>query len=99
MVSEFIPMVSGEYALTEYTRLMIGIQGLPLLPYRYIDHREALNSFSAIDRLIMLKIKRGYFGIAENALFIGYHYRKQQRDEAKDHTRQSKIFVELISPF
>ena len=99
MVSEFIPIVSGEYALTEYTRLMIGIQGLPLLPYRYTDHRDALNSFSAIDRLIMLKIKRGYFGIAENALFIGYHYRKLQRDEAKDHTQQSKIFVELISPF
>jgi hypothetical protein len=98
--SDFIPIVTADYQLTNNTQFMFGMQGIPFLPYKHWDRVDKNQTFNQTDYLAMVKFRAEYFGIRDNTLFVGYQRSKQDFSRAGQlDTQQTTIFVELISPF
>ncbi|MEE2659866.1 MAG: hypothetical protein VX733_15265 [Candidatus Latescibacterota bacterium] len=97
--TEFIPIVSGEYALTPKTRFMLGAQGVPLFNYKRWDRKDKAGTFNQTDYLGMLKIQSEYFGF-DSSFFIGYQRTRREfsRFKSRDYKRGT-LFAELIAPF
>ena len=98
--SDFIPVLTAGHELTANSRIMLGVQGLPLLPFKHVDWRHSVNSYDSHDYLIMFNIQREYFGIPDNSIFIGYQKSKKVfPNGSQPRIDRSVLFVELMSPF
>jgi hypothetical protein len=60
--SMVVPAVDVRYQLSKESRLLFGQEGLPLFPYRYIDHRESGRSYTQRTTLAMGQADWMYWG-------------------------------------
>ncbi|MCY3664164.1 MAG: hypothetical protein OXH81_00760, partial [Gemmatimonadetes bacterium] len=98
--SDFIPIVMGQYKLTPKTIFQLGIQGLPLLPFKHWDRAFEDGTYSQTDYLAMLRITADYFGIRDNSIFFGYQRTRRDFSHAgRPDAKQGILFVEVMSPF
>ena len=98
--SDFIPIVMGQYKLTPKTSFQLGIQGLPLLPFKHWDRAYEDGTYSQTDYLAMLRITADYFGIRDNSVFFGYQRTRRDFSHAgRPDAKQGILFVEVMSPF
>jgi hypothetical protein len=97
--SDFIPILMAEYSLTPKTRLVVGAQGFPLLPYKHWDRANKDGTFDQTDYALMYKMRSEYFGF-ENDFFFGYLLTDRKHTRLRDRDFQrGTFFVEIITPF
>ena len=98
--SDFIPICTLTYRLTEGTHFLAGVQGFPLLPFKHWDRARADGTYTQRDYLLMVRIRSEYFGITDNNLFFGYQLSRRDYSRFRERdTRRSALFAELVSPF
>lgn len=56
------PAVDAKYQLSKESRLVVGQEGFPLLPFRYIDHEDGGNSYTQRTTLVMGQADWMYWG-------------------------------------
>jgi hypothetical protein len=96
---ELMPIVTGEYRLTGNTRLIVGVQGIGPVPYKYVDRVDKDATFGQTDYSGMLKITSEYQGI-NTSLFVGYQRLRRQYDrDAGRSVKQGTLFLDIISAF
>ena len=97
--SDFIPIAMAEYSWTPKTSFVLGIQGLPFLPYKRVDRAREDGSFDQADYAFMYKMQSEYFGF-RNEFFFGYLIADRNYKTLKDRNfRRGTFFVEIITPF
>ncbi len=94
--SDFIPILRADYALTEKTRILSGIQGFPLLPYKRWDRIQEDATFAQRDYMIVLNSRSEYWG-HDASIFWGFHatrkeYSQLQERDIEDH----RIFMDIV---
>jgi len=94
--SEFIPILRANYDLTTRTRLLAGIQGLPMLPYKHWDRIAEDDTYTQRDMMAMLNVQSEYWGF-NTSVFLGYQrqHRMYDRDEALD-WKDYRLFMDVI---
>ena len=94
--SAFIPILRVDYALTEKTRILSGIQGFPLLPYKNWDRVQEDATFEQRDYMIMVNSHAEYWGF-DTTIFWGFQatrkeYSQLQERDIEDH----RIFMDIV---
>ena len=97
--SDFIPIATARFRLTEHTHLLAGVQGIPLLPFKHWDRVRPDGTYTQTDYVAMIRLRSDYFAVADNNFFFGIKqtHRRYSRFMERDR-RVSTMFVELITP-
>ena len=93
--SEFIPIFRANYAFTENTRLLAGLQGFPGLAYKRWDRIVEEDTFDQLDQMIMLKISSEYWGYP-TTMSWGMHFTRREYSRLRERDIENhRIFLDV----
>jgi hypothetical protein len=93
--SKFIPILRVDYAITENTRLLAGLQGFPLLSHRRWDRVREEETFDQRDQLLMLKIFSEYWGYP-TTMSWGMHFTRRKYSQLQERNiKNRRVFLDI----
>ena len=91
-----VPTADARYQLTKHARLVVGQEGWPLLPFRFIDHENGDNNYTQRTTLAMGQVDWMYWGWSMT-MSMGMQW--QSRDSDTGDRGERTFFLESFVGF